>query len=398
MRENARRGFFNGSRAPFGYRVVETEALGNRGRRRKKLAINDAEAEVVRAIYDLYLHGHEGRSTGFKEIAKHLNARQLRMRGGLWGIQKVYKILSSATYQGELFYNVIDSKAGKKRPPADWIAIQVDPIVDAETFQRARQRREGRRPSAVPPRLVSSPILLTGLLKCGHCHAGMTLTTGKSGKYRYYKCTTRVNKGNAQCPSRNIPMEKLDGLVLEQLGDRVFAPRRLQLMLTEARRSIRARTAADRQKIAILQGELRKADERLSKIYEAVESGILPLDETLQRRVQLAKASRENVLIEIAGLRRLQTLPVERILPSQVQAFGTLIGKRLRDRTLAFGRDYLRAVVDKVVVNGDTATISGSNAKLMRAVGAKKPLAGQVPSFIHDWCARRDSNPRPPGS
>jgi hypothetical protein len=69
---------------------------------------------------------------------------------------------------------------------------------------------------------------------------------------------------------------------------------------------IPARAAADRQKIAILQGELRKADERLSKIYEAVESGILPLDGTLQRRVQLAKASRENVLIEIAGLRRRQ--------------------------------------------------------------------------------------------
>jgi hypothetical protein len=98
------------------------------------------------------------------------------------------------------------------------------------------------------------------------------------------------------------------------------------------------------------------------------------------------RVSRENALIEIARLRRLQTLPVERILASQVEAFGTLIGKRLRDRTLAFGRDYVRAIVDKVVVNGDTATISGSNAKLMRTVGAKKPLAGQVPSFIHEWC------------
>jgi Tfp pilus assembly protein PilN len=49
--------------------------------------------------------------------------------------------------------------------------------------------------------------------------------------------------------------------------------------------SIRARTAVDRQKIAILQSELRKADERLSKIYEAAETGILPLDEALQRRV-----------------------------------------------------------------------------------------------------------------
>ena len=238
----------------------------------------------------------------------------------------------TATYQGELFCNVIDSKSGKKRPPADWIAIPVDPIVDAETFQRAAAAR-GPEAIRLPPRLVSSPILLTGLLKCGHCHAGMTLPIGKSGKYRYYKCTTCVNKGNAQCPSCNIPMEKLDELVLEHMASRVFASRRLQLMLTEARRSIRIRTAVDRQKIATLQVELRKADDRLSKIYEAVETGVLPLDETLQRRVKLAKSSRENVLIEIAGLRRLQTLQVERILPSQVEAFGMLIGKRLRDRS-----------------------------------------------------------------
>jgi hypothetical protein len=89
---------------------------------------------------------------------------------------------------------------------------------------------------------------------------------------------------------------------------------------------------------------------------------------------------------------------VERILPSQVGAFGRLIGKKLRDRSSSFGRDYLRSVVDKVVVNGSTATISGSDAKLMRAVAAKKALAGQVPTFIQDWRARRDSNSRPPGS
>ena len=69
-----------------------------------------------------------------------------------------------------------------------------------------------------PPRLVSSPTLLTGLLKCGHCGAGMTLSTGKSGRYKYYKCTNRVNKGNAQCTSGNIPMGKLDELVIERLA------------------------------------------------------------------------------------------------------------------------------------------------------------------------------------
>ena len=41
-----------------------------------------------------------------------------------------------------------------------------------------------------------------------------------------------------------------------------------------------------------------------------------------------------------------------------------LIGERWLDRSSAFSLDYLRAVVDEVVVNGNTAT-SGSAAKLI---------------------------------
>ncbi len=398
MRENARQGFFNGSNAPFGYRAAATEALGNRGRRKRKLAVDEAEAATVRRIFALYLKGFEGRRMGMKEIAKHLNERGQLMRGRTWGIQKVCKVLSGAVYRGEHHYNVIDSRAGKKRPPSDWIAVQVDPIIDAETFERVRQRRASRRPSAVPPRQLSSPVLLTGLLKCGHCGSGMTLTTGKSGRYRYYKCTRRVNKGNAQCPGRNLGVAMLDELVLFQLEGRVFTPGKLGEILTVARRQLRERTAADRQKLAHLQNELRKADERLGRLYEAVESGLLPLDETLQKRVQQAKAAREGVLVEMAGLRRLQLLPVDRVLPSQVEAFSKVVRAKLRDRSSSFARDYLHAVVDSVVVGDDTATITGSHAKLMRAIGEKKMGTGQVPRFIPDWRARRDSNSRPSGS
>jgi hypothetical protein len=67
----------------------------------------------------------------------------------------------------------------------------------------------------------------------------------------------------------------LDEFVLDQLATRVFAPRRLQAILTEARQLMQRRTTADRQKIAKLQGELRKADDRLSRLYRAVEDGTL---------------------------------------------------------------------------------------------------------------------------
>jgi len=123
-----------------------------------------------------------------------------------------------------------------------------------------------------------------------------------------------------------------------------------------------------------------------------VESGLLALDETLQKRVQLSKAAPESVLVEMAELRRLQLLPIDRVLPSQVEEFSKVVRAKLRDRSSSFARDYLHAVVDSVVVGDDTATISGSHAKLMRAIAEKKMGTGQVPRFTPDWRAIEDES------
>ena len=398
MCENARQGFFNGSNAPFGYCAIQTEAIGNRGRRKKKLGINEAEAAIVRRIYELYLHGFEGRSMGIKEIARHLNERSQLMRARSWRIQKVHEVLSARTYLGEHFFNVKDSRTGKKRPPAEWITVKSEPLIDLESFERVRQRRRARAPATMPPRRVSSPTLLTGLLVCGECGAGMTLIGGKSGRYKYYKCTNRVNKGGHPCQSHNIPMHMLDTLVLEHLARRLFTPERLQLMLAEARRLMQGRKAADQDKLAKLQTGLRTAEERLNRLYDAVESGTLSLDDVLQRRAQQLKASRESVLVEMAGLRRAQALPVERILPSQVQAFSKAIRAKLTDRSSSFAKDYLRALVTQIRVEGKTATISGSYRRLIETMGKKKEGTDQAPSFMCDWRARQDLNPQPLGS
>ena len=74
MKENARQGFFNGSKPPFGYKTVEVETLGRNGHK-KRLEIDPGEAEIVQHIFDLYLNGHDGKSLGVKGIVDHLNLR-----------------------------------------------------------------------------------------------------------------------------------------------------------------------------------------------------------------------------------------------------------------------------------------------------------------------------------
>ena len=52
MKENARQGYWNGARPPYGYMAVEVERRGSRTK--KKLAIDLVEAEIVRLIYRLF--------------------------------------------------------------------------------------------------------------------------------------------------------------------------------------------------------------------------------------------------------------------------------------------------------------------------------------------------------
>lgn len=45
----------------------------------------------------------------------------------------------------------------------------------------------------------------------------------------------QVDKGNAQCPSRKVPLPLLDELVLSQLEGQVFTPTRMHTIPTETR-------------------------------------------------------------------------------------------------------------------------------------------------------------------
>jgi DNA invertase Pin-like site-specific DNA recombinase len=66
MQENARQGYFNGSRAPFGYKTVGAGQTGAHGRIKKKLAILESEARIVRMIFELYVNGIYSPHMGIK--------------------------------------------------------------------------------------------------------------------------------------------------------------------------------------------------------------------------------------------------------------------------------------------------------------------------------------------
>src|SRR6516225_1864173 len=66
MKENARQGFWNGARPPFGYATRIAERRGNKDK--KVLIVEEQEAQIVRLIFAM-ASGAKGRPMGVKNIA-----------------------------------------------------------------------------------------------------------------------------------------------------------------------------------------------------------------------------------------------------------------------------------------------------------------------------------------
>ena len=112
------------------------------------LQIVPEEAEIVRMIFDLYVHGNSVR-----KIQKYLESHGLKTVTGKseWSISTIDRMLSNEKYVGQVLMQktyVPDFLTGKKEKNRGQLEMYLvedahEPIIDQEAFDRA-QEMEGR--------------------------------------------------------------------------------------------------------------------------------------------------------------------------------------------------------------------------------------------------------------
>lgn len=319
MRENARQNFWNGSIPPFGY---VAEAVERRGVRvKKRLVLHEPEARVVRRIHGLAL-GREGGPLGVKAIVNLLNAQGVTFRGKPFHISNVHRILTASTYMGQHHFNRRDSKTGEQKPPEAWVTSCVPPIVSAEEFEQVQASLAARNPRRTPPRVVSGPTLLTGIARCGSCGSGMTIRTGKGGRYRYYTCAGCAQKGSTACPGRSISMAALDGMVLENLADQLFTPGRLIKLLEAYLARSSDAEAARRHKLGQARQRATEVEGKITRLLAMVRDGLMETrDPQLRAMLVALKGQRSAALDEISILEGHAKGTGRAITPERIERF-----------------------------------------------------------------------------
>ncbi|GAA3908878.1 recombinase family protein [Sphingomonas limnosediminicola] len=395
MIANARDGFWNGSIPPLGYKVVIAERRGDKDK--KVLAVDEAEAPLVRRIFSLYLEG-DGASgpLGIKKIVSWLNARNYSYRGKPFHVSNVDVVLRRTTYMGTHYFNQRDSRTGERRHRDEWVPMAVPALVEEETFQLVQAQLGARNLRQTPARVVSGPTLLTGIARCGcpDCHGAMTIRTGKSGQYRYYACSRRATRGETACNGRSIRMEKLDGIVLDALEQRVLAPERLPELLAAFLEKSDVSDQRKREELSLLRGARTNSEGALNRLYELVEQGLAsPADRDFAERLTHHRQRIVAISADIASLERQLGSSRRRITPDVVGRFGKLLSEGLRADNPALRQAYVRLLIDDVTVDETEIQIRGSRKALERAVIATAASAGtKVPIFAREWRTRQDSN------
>ena len=395
MKENARQGYWNGNRPPFGYTAVEVERRGNRVK--KKLAIDPVEAETVRLMFRLFLMGNEDSGPmGVKSIVVWLNEHGYRTRGGsTWAIGPLHALLTNPVYGGRMRFNRHEARSGRRKSEAEQVFAEVPAIIEPQVFEKVQSFLKERNPRVTPPRMVSGPILLTGLAVCASCQGAMTLRTGTSkmgNVYRYYSCSTCARHGKSVCKGRSIRMDKLDTIVVDQLVDRLLDPPRLTAMLSSLGSELAAKEKAVNTRIVALEREAHEAGERLRRLYQAIEDGVAEMDDILKDRITALKLDRDRVQEALARARAGARPSVE-VSPIVVEQFGETMRENLTTGEIPFRKAYIGSLVDRVEVDDHTVRIVGRKDVLKQAVLANGGPVPGVRSFVRKWRSLRESNP-----
>ena len=348
MREAASRGFFLGSKAPFGYRKVK---VSDGAKERPTLEVDPATAPVVSEIFEKSLRG-----SGLKELCKELNERGVTNRGKRWNKGGLHYVLRNEAYTGAAVWG----RTSKGEKDADPVRVEGawPALVSRELFEDVQQAMSERAPKVQRPGRVGSQYLLSGLLKCGVCGRPYSAQGAKSGQFAYYICGTLFREGAGTCSARYLNAPRLETFVVEKIRERILNEETIVALVTLVAEEIDAMAGEMSGRLEVVEAELGDVRKRLEKLYEAIETSELTLEVlsprifSLRHREEQLEAAREDAETQLEQ-RRVE-LPDTEEITRYVAEFRDF----LKDGTIPERKALIRNFVEGIEVMGDEATLT----------------------------------------
>ena len=274
--------------APYGYRKCTIDKLPS-------LEIIPEEAAFVRMIFDMYLQG-----IGTHRIADELTSLgSVPHRGTVWNRNSVRTILRNPTYKGMVAWNRVKHyRPGAHGNPRnhvvytaeeEWLMVKGKhpAIISPEDWDKAQSIRVSRHiPSSKKGKnIVTNPF--AGLVKCANCGRNIQRMGDNNGD-PYMLCNT---KG---CMA-GVKFDIFEETFL------LLVSARLDRLRVEAAQAPSPSGAREKEKLSVIQAQLRKLDARVPRLYEFLEDGTYDRD-TFRSRMEAVEHEKSALLEQQSAL------------------------------------------------------------------------------------------------
>jgi site-specific DNA recombinase len=257
MLKNAREGYFNGGRVPFGYKAVMDG-------KRKRLAIQEDDATVVRIAFKLAASG-----LGAKAIAMQLNEQGSTRDAKPWSRNQVANMLKSEVYAGLTVFGRVRHD-GTDVDEENWVRTPShEAIIPPAEFDRIQNLIQSRDRNGKTS--AKSTYVFTGLLRCAACGSAMQIetATGRSKTYSYYNCRSALQ--GTGCTNRRYPAREVDAYLTDVIMGRILTPQRVRDAITEIHKAAGQIASAAKGKTQALQRELGNLRSRRKNLFDILE-------------------------------------------------------------------------------------------------------------------------------
>ena len=346
MREAASRGYWMGSRTPYGYNRV---MVPDGAKKRPTLELDPDAAQVVQRIFDLAEAG-----TGMLKITRTLNDEGVASpTGRLWSKNGVHFILRNEVYTGTLVWGT------KGKDKADPVRIEkaFPAIVSKAQFRRVNKLMHSRAPKRTHPRRVGSTYLLSGLVKCHKCKRALSGQDAKSGQFAYYVCQSLIKQGSGACDSPRLNARRFEELVVEKIRSNILTEGSITSLVKVVDEEMDGIAAEQRQRLETVEAELEEVKRKLARVWHFIENSDIEMADASDRikehrerqeRLEEAAAEARAILAE----RRAVLDDVETIAAYARDMRDFLVESELTER-----RAFIESFVKEIVVTPDDALL-----------------------------------------
>lgn len=263
MINNARNGFFNGGRAPFGF--VALPDIENP--KRKRLRKIDSEALIVKDIFSMRING-----MGAKTIAVSLQDRGIKNRDTNWTKSSVLALLRNDAVIGRVVFGRRDKSTKRIRPRDQWIVVQAhDPLISVDLWDSVQSLMDDATAGSNKGS-PKSTYYFTGILRDEYSGSSFQIESGKSctGKrYWYYNVRDAQKKGTAR--NRRISAREFDEWMVSVILDRILTTEFLQSIYVDLQDACGSWVQDHKRRRQSVVSSLSAIERKNSKIYELFE-------------------------------------------------------------------------------------------------------------------------------